>query len=82
MDRSKQREIASKGGKAAHQKGTAHEWTSEKRARRAARAAWRVIAASRSSRAGLLVVELKADAGGRRTDDPLEASSVPSRTEN
>ncbi len=29
MDRQKQREIASKGGKAAHQKGTAHEWTSE-----------------------------------------------------
>ena len=29
MDRVKQREIASKGGKAAHHKGTAHEWTSE-----------------------------------------------------
>jgi uncharacterized protein len=29
MDPAKQREIASKGGKAAHQKGTAHEWTSE-----------------------------------------------------
>lgn len=29
MDRNKQREIASKGGRAAHQKGTAHEWTSE-----------------------------------------------------
>jgi hypothetical protein len=29
MDRIKQREIASKGGKAAHAKGTAHEWTSE-----------------------------------------------------
>jgi general stress protein YciG len=29
MDRLKQREIASKGGKAAHQKGTAHEWTSD-----------------------------------------------------
>ena len=29
MDRAKQLEIASKGGKAAHQKGTAHEWTSE-----------------------------------------------------
>jgi hypothetical protein len=29
MDRVKQKEIASKGGKAAHQKGTAHEWTSE-----------------------------------------------------
>jgi general stress protein YciG len=29
MDRNKQREIASKGGRAAHQKGTAHEWTRE-----------------------------------------------------
>ncbi len=29
MDRGKQRQIASKGGKAAHLKGTAHEWTSE-----------------------------------------------------
>ena len=29
MDRNKQRDIASKGGKAAHHKGTAHEWTSE-----------------------------------------------------
>ena len=29
MDSDKQREIASMGGKAAHQKGTAHEFTSE-----------------------------------------------------
>jgi hypothetical protein len=29
MDAEKQREIASKGGKAAHEKGTAHEFTSE-----------------------------------------------------
>jgi general stress protein YciG len=29
MDRAKQREIAAKGGKASHQKGTAHQWTSE-----------------------------------------------------
>jgi len=29
MDREKQRAIASKGGKAAHQKGTAHEFTRE-----------------------------------------------------
>ena len=28
MDRHKQKEIASKGGKAAHVKGTAHEWSS------------------------------------------------------
>ena len=29
MDRAKQREIASKGGRAAHAKGTAHEFTSD-----------------------------------------------------
>jgi uncharacterized protein len=29
MDRTKQREIAIKGGKAAHVRGTAHEWNSE-----------------------------------------------------
>jgi uncharacterized protein len=29
MDEEKQREIASKGGKAAHEKGTAHEFTPE-----------------------------------------------------
>jgi len=29
MDKDKQREIASKGGKAAHEKGTAHEFTPE-----------------------------------------------------
>lgn len=29
MDPAKQREIASKGGRAAHRSGNAHEWTSE-----------------------------------------------------
>lgn len=29
MDREKQRVIASKGGRAAHQIGTAHEWNSD-----------------------------------------------------
>jgi uncharacterized protein len=29
MEKTKQREIASKGGKAAHEQGTAHEWTRE-----------------------------------------------------
>lgn len=36
MDPEKQKEIARKGGKAAHQKGTAHEFTSEE-ARQAGR---------------------------------------------
>ena len=29
MDRDKQREIAAKGGRAAHEKGTAHRWSEE-----------------------------------------------------
>ena len=29
MSAEKQREIASKGGRAAHEKGTAHEWTAD-----------------------------------------------------
>ena len=36
MDPAKQREIASKGGRAAHQQGVAHEWTPEE-ARKAGR---------------------------------------------
>lgn len=32
MDKTKQLEIASKGGKAAHAQGKAHEWTSEEAA--------------------------------------------------
>ena len=38
MDEQKQREIASQGGRAAHEKGTAHEFSSEE-ARQAGRAA-------------------------------------------
>lgn len=33
MDKAKQREIASLGGKAAHAKGIAHQWTSEEASR-------------------------------------------------
>lgn len=45
MDRNKQRAIASKGGKSAHAKGTAHEWTTEE-----ARAAGRKGGAAASIR--------------------------------
>jgi general stress protein YciG len=48
MDPEKQREIASKGGRAAHVQGTAHEWTSDE-AREAGRKGG---AASRGSRNG------------------------------
>lgn len=37
MDAAKRREIASKGGKAAHQQGTAHQWTSEEASARMTR---------------------------------------------
>jgi general stress protein YciG len=51
MSPEKQREIASKGGRAAHQKGTAHEWTSEE-ARQAGRKGGQV---SRGGRGRLIV---------------------------
>jgi hypothetical protein len=47
MDREKQREIASKGGRAAHEKGTAHEFTADE-ARRAGKKGG--VAVSRNKR--------------------------------
>jgi hypothetical protein len=38
MSPEKQREIASKGARAAHEKGTAHEWTADEALMQAARA--------------------------------------------
>ena len=59
MSPEKQREIASKGGRAAHQKGTAHEWTSEE-ARSAGRKGGQI---SRGGR-GRLVDNANAGQGG------------------
>ena len=47
MDQRKQREIASKGGQAAHQKGTAHEFTSDE-ARAAGRKGGEAVSANRA----------------------------------
>ena len=52
MDRDKQREIASKGGKAAHEKGTAHQWTSDE-ARNAGRKGGLASHRARRMRQGL-----------------------------
>lgn len=49
MTPEKQREIASKGGRASHAKGTAHEWTSEE-ARKAGRIGGRVSRGGRGRR--------------------------------
>jgi len=51
MTPEKQREIASKGGRAAHQKGTAHEWTSEE-ARSAGRKGGQISRGGRGRLAG------------------------------
>ena len=59
MSPEKQREIASKGGRAAHQKGTAHEWTSDE-ARNAGRKGGQI---SRGGR-GRLVDSTAADQAG------------------
>ncbi|MNT57321.1 Stress-induced bacterial acidophilic repeat motif protein [compost metagenome] len=47
MDQVKQREIARKGGKAAHEKGTAHEFTSEE-AREAGRKGGEAVSRDRA----------------------------------
>ena len=62
MSPEKQREIASKGGRAAHQKGTAHEWTSDE-ARNAGRKGGQI---SRGGR-GRLVEDRHSAAGRMRS---------------
>lgn len=52
MDPSKQREIASKGGRAAHAKGTAHEWSSDE-ARTAGRKGGEIVSRDRTHMAAI-----------------------------
>ena len=52
MDPQRQREIASEGGKAAHEKGTAHEFTSEEARRAGSMSHGNRQAAQASSRSG------------------------------
>jgi uncharacterized protein len=68
MDRAKQREIASKGGKAAHQKGTAHEWTSEE-ARDAGRKGGIASHKRRREQLGGVIIEEGSDRTAGGSDD-------------
>lgn len=68
MDRNKQREIASKGGKAAHQKGTAHEWTSDE-AREAGRKGG--MASHRRKAEGVGSLEETAGSERMLSDEPM-----------
>jgi general stress protein YciG len=68
MSPERQREIASKGGRAAHEKGTAHEWTPEE-ARRAGRKGGQV---SRGGRGRLA----EPQSAGEATSETPESSEA------
>ena len=67
MSAEKQREIASKGGRAAHEKGTAHEWTADE-ARNAGRKGGQV---SRGGRGRLITPPETMAAPPAPASDPL-----------
>ena len=69
MDEDKQRQIASKGGKAAHAKGTAHEFTSEE-AREAGRKGGAAVSRDRAHMAAI------GREGGQSTHDDGQMSAV------
>ena len=73
MSPEKQREIASKGGRAAHQKGTAHEWSSDE-AREAGRKGGM---ASRGGRGKLPIASTSSPV----SSVPVSSVSSPSDTE-
>lgn len=75
MTPEKQREIASKGGRAAHEKGTAHEWTTDE-ARSAGRKGGQV---SRGGRGRLIMPEQPA--GVAATDAVQVAQPAANRPE-
>src|SRR5437868_6724194 len=72
MSPEKQREIASKGGRAAHEKGTAHEWSAEE-ARSAGRKGGQV---SRGGRGRLIPSEGGSDPNTPTTGEPFPGNGV------
>jgi uncharacterized protein len=71
MDRSRQREIASKGGRAAHQKGTAHEWTADE-ARVAGRKGGETVSRDREHMAAI-----GREGGGARSASARRRAGTP-----
>jgi general stress protein YciG len=68
MDREKQKEIARKGGRAAHEKGTAHEFTSDE-ARAAGRKGGERVSANRDHMSRIGRLGGKHSAGRRQSSD-------------
>ena len=73
MNSERQREIARKGGKAAHEKGTAHEFTSEE-ARAAGRKGGERVSADRSHMSRIGRLGGRSSAGRRQQSRPQEGS--------
>lgn len=73
MDREKQREIARKGGRAAHEKGTAHEFTPDE-ARAAGRKGGERVSANRDHMSRIGRLGGKHSAGRRQ---PSETEGLP-----
>jgi general stress protein YciG len=71
MDREKQREIARKGGKAAHEKGTAHEFTADE-ARAAGRKGGERVSSDRAHMSRIGRLGGKSSAGRRATKSSPE----------
>jgi len=80
MDRERQREIARKGGRAAHQKGTAHEFTSDE-ARAAGRKGGERVSADRDhmSRIGRLGGKHSAGRRAAKSQGPEDTTSGEDR---
>jgi general stress protein YciG len=79
MSAEKQREIARKGGRAAHERGTAHEFTADE-ARAAGRKGGERVSANRSHMAAIGRLGGKSSAGRRAVvaaTDTTEASVIP-----
>jgi len=77
MSPEKQREIASKGGRAAHEKGTAHEWTADE-ARNAGRKGGQV---SRGGRGRLVVPTDGGITPGSTIEGPSDEKLTADRAE-
>ncbi|MBD2596297.1 stress-induced protein [Nostoc sp. MBR 210] len=75
MDEDKQREIASKGGHAAHEKGTAHEFTSEE-AREAGRKGGETVSKDREHMAEIGREGGKQSHGGGRKKQKDNAEDI------
>jgi len=77
MSPEKQREIASKGGRAAHEKGTAHEWTADE-ARSAGRRGGQV---SRGGRGRLITPAGASEGAAPTSETPATGERFTTRVE-